>query len=171
VAETKADLRNRTDCEGALGQVYDRAQIVFQQQPERGLVVGLVLGVGGLEVICIPRLAGRIRRTGLLAVDPLDPSSPGVLMLLRLFCSSPVHHFGFVNPVVPNSWVPPGLSRPLCDFVRLRAAKPGSPHGASVYSAALGDGEAAQDVVVKFSKDIELEVCAGTQGCHLRDHS
>ena len=163
-AEGKPSLASKTDREEAIGQVSDRSMCIFQQQPQRQYVIAAIFGAGSLEVFFFPKGMGRIRRTGTLTVDPQDPSSAGVVMLLRLFSSKAVRHFGYVAHQVPSGWTPPGMSEPLSQLQLLRG--PRSERGSSVYSACLGAGGASASssgrVVVKFSTDIEREVVLRT---------
>lgn len=167
-AEFKFDLARNNSYEEALGQVSDRAQELFKQQPGRNHCVAAVLGWNSIEVLYIVRPGNTIERTGLLSfVLPEGPVattpgalSPGMSLLARFLRSSSTQHFNYAPPAIPSGFIASldsGQQQLLSNFRCLHAQR--SPRGSSVFRAQLGAGP--EEVVVKFSESIGREVRGG----------
>lgn len=146
-AEVKPELSDTSRYEEAVGQLMDRVQQLFQQQPERSHVLGAVIGRDALEVFHFQQSPNQTTSSGKLDLSATD----GATMLLRMFYSSPERHYGFTPTALPSPLLVGG--EPVADFKLLRPQR--SPRGAAVYSCSLR----GQTVVVKYGMDIEQEVC------------
>ena len=136
--------------EDAVGQLMDRTQNVFSQQPGRSFCLSFILGADALEAWFIAR-DGPIFRSNLLPLDAVD--SPGALMLLRLLYSSATLHYGYQRPsALPSPFIPEGLQEVISDFNVLKPLT--SPRASKVYSASLG----TEEVVLKYNRDANHEV-------------
>lgn len=80
-AEVKPELSDTSRYEEAVGQLMDRVQQLFQQQPERSHALGAVFGRDALEVFHFQRSTNQIISSGKLDLSATD----GATMLLRMF--------------------------------------------------------------------------------------
>ena len=142
--------RSAQNHEEAVGQLMDRTQNVFSQQPGRSFCLSIIIGADALESWLIAK-DGPIFRSGLLPLD--DVNSPGALMLLRLLYSSAALHYGYKQPSAqPTSFIPEGLREFINDFNELKPLT--SPRASGVYRALLG----TEEVVIKYNHDGGHEV-------------
>ena len=107
LAEVKSSLDDKGQYEEALGQASDRAQMLFQMQPERKWVIVAVLGSSSLEVLRLTRYPDqdRIKRTGLLTLTEDNKAqdligSQAARSLLQLFFAAK-QDFDFKPPFLP----------------------------------------------------------------------
>ena len=145
MAEVKIDLDLTQSYHQALGQASDRAQALFEQQPQRDFCIIAIIGFRSIEVLRFSRSEPTLRTNRL---NLADASSPGASLLLQLFLSAPELHLGY--PSQPPR--PPSLSldgHVFTDFQMLRPNR--SIRSSSVYSALMDGGD--ERVVIKFGGD------------------
>lgn len=167
-AEAKQTLEASDKYEEALGQVSDRAHMLFsQQRQQRRHVIAAVLGCNSMEVLFIPRSAAdkQVVRTNRVSLLQSGASpSPAAQLLLRLF-SSPAALFGYHAPIIPPPMCFTGISGQtlqLHGFECLRASM-ADVYGSAfsgVYQAKLSDGSA---VAVKFGAKEAIDEEVGAQ--------
>lgn len=142
--------------EVCLGQVSDRIQEMFRQQPWRKHATALILGRESMEVVHFPSAFNAdVLRSGLLPLFGKEPIAPGMAMLFRFFRSSSSDHLNYKLPTVPpNFEVSCGR---LLNLQCLQRAS--SDSSSSVYKAMLKAKDGGEkEVVVKFGKGVEHEV-------------
>ena len=105
VFELKHSIQPKDQCESALGQTSDRAQIIIKQQPWRKRVVAFVMGRETVEAISYPGASGGdILRTGALKLFSSLGSAgiaSGMRLLFRVFLSS-LDQLGNSAPTTPG---------------------------------------------------------------------
>ncbi len=149
LAEFKPSLASEPAYNEAVGQVVQRCQAIFDQQPQRTRVVGMVMDATNIDVLLVEKPAPfRVRHTGRLQFA-LTADSAGFLALCRVLVC-PFEHLGFVAAIVPRSFQLSGEIRgTVTDFIPLRAESM-SPRCSAVYRASCTRWK-GQQFVVKFA--------------------
>lgn len=166
LAQVKTSLNSKEDYEEALGQVSDRAQTLFNMQPERKWVIAALLGSSSMEVLRLPRYSDqdRIKRTGLMPLTGVSSpqgltGAPAARSLLQLIVATE-EDFGFKHPFLPQPFsLKSGSDHlDLYEFECLRISKDAD--SVSAYKAMVKSRSSPQvpvkPVVVKFGKEATI---------------
>lgn len=149
LAEFKPSLVRSTPAyQEAVGQIIQRCQDIFDQQPQRTFVVGMVMDAGHIDVMHVSKPAPfRLVHTGRLPFA-LVLNSAGFLVLCRLL-SAQLDRLGFVAAVVPAAFELQSPRGTVSRFLPLRAMSL-SHRTSAVYRASCTRWK-GQDLVVKFA--------------------
>lgn len=149
LAEFKPSLASEPAYNEAVGQVVQRCQAIFEQQPQRTRVVGMVMDASNIDVLLIEKPAPfRVRHTGRLQFA-LAIDSAGFLALCRVLVC-PFEQLGFVAAIVPRPFQLSGEIRgTVTDFLPLRPESM-SPRCSAVYRASCTRWK-GQQLVMKFA--------------------
>jgi len=149
LAEFKPSLVRSTPAYNeAVGQVIQRCQDIFDQQPQRSFVVAMVMDAVNIDVLHVSNSAPfRLVHTGRLPFA-LSVESVGFVALCRVL-SAPMDRLGFVAAAVPAPFELKSPRGTVSDFVPLRA------HSLSLRTSAVYRASCSrwknQQLVVKFS--------------------
>jgi len=148
LGEFKPSLRSTTAYNEAVGQVIQRCQDIFDQQPQRSFVVAMVMDATNIDVLHVSKPAPfRLVHTGRLPFA-LSMESAGFLTLCRIL-SAPMDRLGFVAPTVPAPFDLADARGKVTNFLPLRAHSL-SERTSAVYRASCSRWKNRQ-LVVKFS--------------------
>ena len=157
IFELKFSLRHKRQYEACAGQVSDRIQEMFRQQPWRKHATALILGRDSVEAFHFPSaFSAKVLRSGKLPLFGKEMVSPGMALLFRFFSSRSTEYRNYKLPVVPSNFK--ASCGRLTNLQCLQRAMPDS--SSSVYKAKLKakDGGENMDVIIKFGKGVEHEV-------------
>jgi hypothetical protein len=149
LAEFKPSLVRSTPAYNeAVGQVIQRCQDIFDQQPQRTFVVAMVMDAAHIDVMHVSKPTPfRLVHTGRLPFA-LSADSAGFLALCRLL-AAPLDRLGFIAAVVPAPFELQSLRGTVSSFLPLRAVSL-SHRTSAVYRASCTRWK-GQDLVVKFA--------------------
>ena len=154
--ELKFSLRRKGQYEACMGQVSDRIEEIFRQQPRRKHATALILGRESMEVVHFPsNLNANILRSGLLPLFGNETIAPGMAMLFRFFKTKSSEHLNYKQPVVPSNFKASCGRRENLQCLPRSLSESSS----SVYKATLKAKDGGEkEVAVKFGKGVEHEV-------------
>lgn len=149
LAEFKPSLVRSTPAyQEAVGQVIQRCQDIFDQQPQRTFVVAMVMDAGHIDVMHVSKpTLFRLVHTGRLPFA-LSADSAGFGALCRLL-AAPLDRLGFIAAVVPAPFELQSPRGTVSSFLPLRAVSL-SHRTSAVYRASCTRWK-GQDLVVKFA--------------------
>jgi hypothetical protein len=132
----------------AVGQVIQRCQDIFDQQPQRTFVVAIVMDAVHIDLMHVSKPTPfRLVHTGRLPFA-LSADSTGFLALCRLL-AAPLDRLGFIAAMVPAPFELQSPRGTVSSFLPLRAVSL-SHRTSAVYRASCTRWK-GQDLVVKFA--------------------
>ena len=158
--ELKFSLGHKRQYEACAGQVSDRIQEMFRQQPWRKHATALILGRDSVEAFHFPSaFSTKVLRSGKLPLFGKEMVSPGMALLFRFFSSRSTDYLSYQLPDVPSNFK--ASCGHLTNLQCLQRVMPDS--SSSVYKAKLKakNGGQNMDVIIKFGKGVEHEVRLG----------